>query len=44
MKIKSIIIIALVIAFNDFVGAVLAQVGLLILKLGNLLTTIPSFL
>ena len=44
MKTKSIIIIALIVTFNDFVGAVLAQVGLLIYKLGNLLTTIPSFL
>ena len=39
---KNIIIIALVIFFNDFLGALITQVGLLALKLGSLLSSIPE--
>ncbi len=41
---KNIISIALVLFFNDFLGAVMAQVGLLLARLGTMLSSIPDFL
>ena len=39
---KNIIIIGLIVAFNDFVGSVLREIGILIARLGNLLSEIPE--
>ena len=39
---KNIILICLIVAFNDFVGSVLMAVGCLIVRLGKLLSQIPE--
>tara|TARA_R110002074_G_scaffold136256_2_gene280955 strand:- start:239 stop:367 length:129 start_codon:yes stop_codon:yes gene_type:complete len=39
---KNIILICLIVAFNDFVGTVLMAVGSLIARLGSLLSQIPD--
>mgnify|MGYP003146842127 CR=1 FL=1 len=39
---KNIILICLIVAFNDFVGTVLMAVGSLIVRLGKLLSQIPE--
>jgi len=44
MKLKHYILIALALVFNDFVGSLIVAAGLLILKLGNLLASIPTFI
>jgi len=42
MKTRIIIIIALVVIFNDFVGSLIVSTGLLLMKLGNLIASLPT--
>jgi hypothetical protein len=42
MKTRSIIYIALALIFNDFVGAVIVSIGVLAIKLGNLVASLPT--
>lgn len=42
LTMKNIIIIALVFCFNDFVGSILREIGILIARVGNLLQTLPE--
>jgi hypothetical protein len=43
MKAKNITIIALVLLFNDFVGAVVREAGILFARLGSYLQCVPDF-
>tara|TARA_E500000305_G_C3821664_1_gene143128 strand:+ start:161 stop:289 length:129 start_codon:yes stop_codon:yes gene_type:complete len=40
---KNIIIIALAIAFNDLLGAILRETGIIIAKMGALISSLPEF-
>jgi hypothetical protein len=42
MKTKNIILIALVLVFNDFVGSIIVSFGVLAIKLGNLVASLPT--
>jgi len=42
MKTKTIIIIILCLLFNDFVGAIVSQFGILINKIGGLISRLPQ--
>jgi|TARA_R110000824_G_scaffold180869_1_gene361399 hypothetical protein len=39
---KNLIIIALIVVFNDFVCSLLVAIGLLIVKLGHMIGSIPT--
>tara|TARA_R100001509_G_scaffold13833_1_gene7103 strand:- start:960 stop:1088 length:129 start_codon:yes stop_codon:yes gene_type:complete len=39
---RNLLFVALVVVFNDFVGAVLAFVGSLLIKVGHLIAQIPA--
>ena len=42
MKIKNIILISLALIFNDFVGSLIIALGILFVKLGNLVASLPT--
>ena len=42
MKTKHFIIIGLVVIFNEFVGAIVNSSGILLARLGNLLSSLPE--
>jgi len=42
MKLFHYILIALALIFNDFVGSLIVAAGLLFVKVGNLIATIPT--
>ena len=42
MKLKHYILIALAAVFNDFLGSVIFALGLLLMKVGSLVTSIPN--
>ena len=44
MKTKTIIIIALCLLFNEFVGAIVSQFGILINKIGGLISSLPHII
>jgi len=43
MKTRNIILIALALIFNDFVGSIIVSLGVLAIKLGNLVASVPTF-
>jgi len=42
MNIRNVILIALAVIFNDFVGSVIGAIGLLLLKFGDMVASIPT--
>jgi len=42
MKTRTIILIALAIIFNDFVGSLIVSLGVLLVKLGNIVASLPT--
>lgn len=42
MKTRNIILIALAVIFNDFVGSIIVSLGVLAIKLGNLVASLPT--
>tara|TARA_R110000765_G_scaffold90610_3_gene172343 strand:+ start:1911 stop:2045 length:135 start_codon:yes stop_codon:yes gene_type:complete len=44
MKTKTIILVVLGLLFNDFVGAIISQFGILINKVGGLISNLPQII
>ena len=42
MKTRNVILIALAVIFNDFVGSLIVAAGFLFVKMGNLIASIPT--